>query len=297
MLNFPLKTIFSLGVIGLLFSNCSGDGNSSEADALMKVDSIISTVDSTLVADEEDETTYTLPSALQVASIFKKSGLKYEAGITNPTTKVSNYNTNNYQRAINLGVYSSDLAYVLLNKQFNESKSYLKACKEMSGQLGLNKAFESNNLLERFDKNIGKEDSLLEIVSDIQMQTDILLEENKQKHITAIAFAGAWIESIYIASKAYSHDKNKKIVLSLMEQFTIVKNIIKALKVNAEKEPEINGLSQDINDILSVFEGTESIKNAPISDDEVDFSKVNLSDEEFKAIEAKINEVRTKLVK
>ena len=282
-----------------MFSKCSStDENSvSDNEALIKVDSIISSVDSFKMTELDNETSYTLPSALQMASIFKKSGLKFITGITNPADNVKNYNSSNYSRAINLGIYSSDLAYVLLNKQSNESKVYLKACKDISAQLGLNKAFEDNNLLQRFDKNLGREDSLLEIVADIQMETDILLEENKQKHITVIAFAGAWVETVYIAAKVYGVDKNKKVSFSLMEQFTIVRNIIKALWVNEEKESEIKDLSADIMSILNVFENTESIKKAAKKEEEADFSKVILSDEEFAVIEAKIVEVRTKLVK
>ena len=297
MIKSFLKTLsfYCFGV--LFFSNCSGDGATTDNEALSKVDSILSTVDSSKISEQDNETSYTLPSALQMASIFKKSGLKYMPLITNPADNVKSYNNSNYTRAINLGIYSSDLAYVLLNKQFNESTVYLKACKDISSQLGLNKAFESNNLLERFNKNIGREDSLLEIVSDIQMETDILLEENKQKHITVIAFAGAWVETVYIAAKVYSLDKNKKVSFSLMEQFTVVRNIIKALRVNEEKDSEIKNLSEDILSVLAVFENTESIKKAPKKEDETDFSKVVFTDDEFAAIEAKIMEVRTKLVK
>ncbi len=294
-----LKIISLYCISVLMFSNCSSNDENSVSDneALIKVDSIISSVDSSKMTELDNETSYTLPSALQMASIFKKSGLKFIPGITNTADNVKNYNSSNYSRAINLGIYSSDLAYVLLNKQSNDSKVYLKACKDISAQLGLNKAFEDNNLLQRFDKNIGREDSLLEIVADIQMETDILLEENKQKHITVIAFAGAWVETVYIAAKVYSIDKNKKVSFSLMEQFTIVRNIIKALRVNEEKESEIKDLSADIMSILNVFENTESIKKAAKKEDEADFSKVILSDEEFAVIEARIVEVRTKLVK
>ena len=37
------------------------------------------------------------------------------------------YDVNNFKRAANFGIYSSDLAYCIFNKKYQESKDYLKA--------------------------------------------------------------------------------------------------------------------------------------------------------------------------
>lgn len=292
MINYSFKSFLLISASGILLTACSGEPKTNDAELLVKADSAIEAV----VAEELKEVNYTLPSPLQLAAIFKKSGLKYVDGITNSPKNVAKYNHSAFNRALNLGVYSSDLAYTLLNKQFDASKNYLKACQEIGNGLGIKKAFELNNLGERFSKNIGKEDSLLEIISEIQMQSDIILEEHNQKHITAIAFAGAWFESIYIAGKVYTADKNKNVCISLMEQFMIAENIIKALKANTEKEPECELLCDDINSILSLFKNSAAIKNADPNSD-LDFSKMTLSDQEFNALDKKINEIRTNIVK
>jgi hypothetical protein len=70
----------------------------------------------------------------------------------------------------------------------------------------------------------------VKIVSNVQLKTDVMFEQNKQKHITVIAFTGAWTESMYIAVEAYAKDKNKKVLASLMEQLLLSETIIKALK-------------------------------------------------------------------
>lgn len=296
MLKTSLKTL-SLISAGILFlTSCGNDSKTSDGDDISKSDTAAVATESTATEDE-NEVTYTLPSPLQVASIFKKSGLKFMAGITNPSDNALKYNNNDFVRAVNLGVYSSDLAYTILNKQYQDSKSYLKACRDIGVHLGLQSAFETNNLGKRFDKNIDREDSLIVLVSEIQMQSDVLLEESKQKHITAIAFAGAWIESIYIASKVYATDKNKKVGVSLLEQFTIAENIIKALNANESKEPQCKELAADVNDILNLYKNLEAVKKNENSDEDIDLSKITLSDAEFNGIATKITEVRTKLVK
>jgi hypothetical protein len=293
MINPLIKNLLLPGAVLLLFNACSNEAKNTENEQLLvKADS---TIEAT-VAEDLQEVTITLPSPLQLASIFKKSGLKFKNGITNSPKNVTKYNNTEFIRAVNLGIYSTDLAYVILNKQFDESKPYLRACEEVSTGLGMKKAFETNNLGERFVNNMGKEDSLVGIISEIQMQSDLLLEEHNQKYITAMAFTGAWFESVYIAGEVYKSDKNSNVCVSLMEQYDIAENIIKALDSYREKVPECQKLIDDVVAILGLFKSTAAIKNADPNVD-LDFGKMTMTDEEFKALEAKVNEIRNSYVK
>lgn len=294
MLSSIFRTTAALGMVCLVLNSCNSEPKAVDTGLKDKTDTLAEAAVSN--ASEENEPDFTLPSSLQVATIFKKSGLKYMSGLTNTAENVIKYNSNNYKRAVNLGVYSSDLAYTMLNRQYQESKNYLKVCKEIGAQLGLSRAFEANNLAKRFDQNIDKEDSLIRIVSDIQMQTDILLEENKQKHITAIAFAGAWIESLYIASRVYGNDKNKHVTTSLMEQLTIADKISKALKSCEQREPECMSLNADIHSVQVLFEGCEAVKAAETKGGDIDYEKMTISEQEFKTIADKVSEIRQKLI-
>jgi hypothetical protein len=296
MLSIPNPpTKLFLFILVAVLGGCSSEPKPS-ANSATKTDSSITVTPSESISDEE-AVTYKLPSPLQLAAIFKKSGVKFVEGFANSPDNVVKYKSGNFIRAINLGIYSSDLAYAILNKKSQESKKYLKACMDISTELGLKKAFENNGLAVRFDRNINKEDSLLVIISDIQMQIDILLEENKQKHITAIAFAGAWIESVYIAGKLYDADKNKTVGNSLMEQFYFAENIIKALKANENREPECKLLIENIGSIMDTFKNFGTVKTLLSKQEEPDFSTVSLTADEFKTLENKISEVRTALVK
>ena len=199
----------SIALCSILLVGCNNTTN-DEKNTEEIVDTVKISTDKVEV--EQEELSYNLPSALQIAYVSRKSGAKYNASLLNNIENVKKYNTSNYKRAINFGVYSSDVANCLFNKKYQESKQYLKALKEMGSFLGLNQAFESDNLAERFDKNISNEDTLIKIVSNVQLKTDMLFEQNKQKHITLIAFAGAWIESLNIAGESYLKEKNKKVL-------------------------------------------------------------------------------------
>lgn len=278
-----------------MLSSCGGSAEKGNKDELS--DSLVAKTDSaTSQVEEEQETSYNLPSALQIAYVFKKSGSNFINTIPNAHTGVNKYDVNNFKRAANFGVYSSDLAYCIFNKKFQESKDYLKACVEVGSFLGLKAAFEGSNLAQRFDKNISNEDSVVKIVSDVQMKTDLMFAQNKQKHITAIAFAGAWTEAVYIASEVYLKNKNGKVLASLLEQLTLAQNIIKALNGYKNTEPEIAGLITSVEKINTAFNAIPSVKTAFEKDEDIDFSSMAVSNDELNALSQSIKELRKTII-
>lgn len=283
----------------LFLVSCGGNHNdekSKEMDDLMN-DSTSIVIDSSSVTDEEHEISYNLPSALHIAHVFKKSGSTFVPSLLNTPGNTNKYNTSNYKRATNFGVYSSDLAYCIFNKQYQESKQYLKACKDVGAYLGLNRAFDGDErMVERFDKNITNEDTLVMIVSNIQLKTDIMFEQNKQKHITAVAFAGAWSESTYLASEVYAKDKNKKVLANLLEQLMLSETIIKALKHYTNAEPEMPQLITMIEKINTDFNSIASVKTAVEKDEEIDFEKLKVTDAELKMVTESVKALRKNIV-
>lgn len=290
MLKLKLSSLILLST--LLFSCGSNEENIEET---VKSDSL-AVVNDSLNNEVDDEKSFSLPSPLQIAYVFKKSGAGFNASLINDDANVSKYNTSNFKRAANFGIYSSDLAYCIFNKKSQDAKDYLKACKLLGESLGLNQAFESDNMAQRFDKNIGNEDSIVKMVSGLQLKTDALLEQNKQKHISVIAFTGAWIESMYVASEIYVKDKNKKVLASLIEQLSFGETVIKALSSSLKADAEISGIIPGITELDAKFNTIPAIKNAMENDEDIDFQKIELGESEFKAITTSIKDLRTKLV-
>lgn len=282
----------------LIFAACGGNQEHKQTEAEETfTDSTKIVIDSSSVTDEDNEVSYNLPSALQIAHTFKKSGSNFVPGILNNTDNYHKYNTSNYKRAINFGVYSADLAYCIFHKQYQESKNYLKVCKDVGAYLGLNKAFESDDkMVERFEKNISNEDTLVMIVSNIQLKTDIMFEQNRQKHITAVAFAGAWSESTYIAAEVYSKDKNKKVLANLLEQLSLGQTIIKALKHYEKAESEMPQLIAAIEGINTNYNKIEALKKALDKDEDFEYESIKVTDAELKAVTESIKSLRNNII-
>jgi hypothetical protein len=284
--SFVLKGAFFI-VASMLIAACGSDNTKEE--------SITTPVEDSVVAEAEtEEITYSLPSPLQIASIFKKSGLKYKAGITSELKDPAKYTTN-LSKAINLGVYSADLSYAVLNKQNQEAMTYMKLSRQLADNLGIGSVFDQGNLSKRFEKNLTNEDSLAYIIAELQMVTDMYLDENDQQHVTSIVFSGAWIESMYIASRVFEKGKDKSLNNKLAEQMTILGIIINALKAEEKKDSAITGLIADMVTVKDIYDALPSVKNNPDASDDLE-KELTLTDDEVSQLTKKIEALRVKFI-
>ncbi|MBK7669003.1 MAG: hypothetical protein IPJ32_17675 [Sphingobacteriaceae bacterium] len=276
----------------VLLASC-GNNESADSEKAIPTDSVATTADTNVVADDGDEVA--LPSSMRIASIFKRSGLKFIETNLNPLDNAKNYKTS-YIKALNLGVYSADMAYCLLNKQYALSKNYLKGSKDIGGELGLNSAFEANNLAKRFENNmnLGKDDSLLSIISDLQLETDVVLEKGNQQHISTIIFAGAWVETLYSASQVYKSGE-QAIIPAIIEQVSLVDNILAVLEKQKANDSSIPSLIESLTAIKTEFNNISALKDKDL--DEVDYTKTTFNKDEINKLCEKIIATRTVIVK
>lgn len=274
---------------GLFLVSCGG-GKSEEQTDGQTSDSI--STDLTPVDSGAAE--YSLPSPLQIASIFRRSGLNYQDGLTAPEANVDKFSTS-FSQSIGLGVFSADLSYCVLNKQQQASINYMKSVRKLADKLGMASVFDNNGLASRFEKNISNEDSLGGIIAELQMETDLYLEDNEKQHVSAIVFAGAWIESMYIGGKLYDKSKNKKLLSKIVEQMTIMNNIVNVLKSYESKDAGITPIIADFNTINEIYNNFASVKNAATNEDG-EKQDVTITDEEAVTLAKKIEEIRTKFL-
>lgn len=202
-----------------------------------------------------------LPSPLHVSRIFKKSGLKYVSGLTNKPDAVSTYQSNT-GKSLNLGVYSADLAYTSLNSQTQESVKYFKSIKGISDGLNMGSIFTNNQLIDRFEKNLGNQDSLIRIMAELQMESDMLLKETQRYDVVFLSFTGAWIESMYLASQIHEKQANPELAKKMAQQAATLSKLVKLLD-GFKTEVSVQNLIGELNTLqASLDKLTEGDKAA-----------------------------------
>ena len=244
---------------------------------------------------------YTIPSPLELTSIIKKAGAKYDNSVLNSTKNISNYVTETSQ-ALNLGVYGADLSYASIFEQTQETIVYFAAANKLADALGITAAF-GGSTIDRIKNNLNNRDSLVDIISDSYWETDAYLKENKRSSVSGLVVAGGWLEGLYISTKlAQKTENNDEIVSRIGEQKLTLSNLIAMLR--SFEDPEVSDVVNDLKELKKVFADVEITysRQAPTTDPETKVttlnttSTINITEEVLASITEKIDGIRTKIV-
>lgn len=254
------KYLFLGALILPLFFSCSSGSDGKEID-----DEVLDPNSSLNTAF--DGKIFSIPSPMQTSLLLKSLSIPFNESLMNPTDGLERYSSE-YQQALNLGVYSTDLGYSALYEQNSTCLRYLASVQKLTEKLGLDAAFNKDFMI-RFEKNLTNQDSMLVIVSDAFKKADYFLKNSDRKSTSALILAGGWIESIYIASELNIQKPSGKIVERIGEQQLTLASVIDILSEYNEHELN-NNLIQELKDLQFYFEKIEFkyTYREPITDEE-----------------------------
>ncbi len=293
------KTVILLTILfvnlGLLTTSC-GDANSdSKLDDNTEIESKDSSDDTQVHSIEIDTTEldyeFLPPSPIQIASILKKANMPYEEGLTNSVENLGKYSSK-FKQSLNFGVYSCDLAYCVTNDKYEEAAKFLKASRDLSTKIGLEAIFRSDKIIERFESNMGNQDSIMEILFNIQMITDDYIHDNELRDLSVIYFTGAWVEGMNIATHTILGNNDHKISVLLSEQMTIARSIVKGLRSAEDQNDEIIDLTDHIEEVVNAYHELWSVKK---EGENIEYLDAELEHEEVVEISNMILELREEI--
>ena len=143
---------------------------------------------------------FSIPSPIQTAILIKNSDLPYNREALNNPANTSNYVSKNI-RALNLGIYGTDMAYTSLYDDSQQSLRYFKAIEGLADELEIKGAL-SPTLIRRLGNNVGNADSLLFLSGKFYEAADQYLKDNERYDLAAYILAGGWVEATYLTSFA-----------------------------------------------------------------------------------------------
>lgn len=290
-----------LGAATVCVTSCGGNSKKDESQEEEPVDS-----NKTNLISVNGEL-FSIPSPLQTSLLLKQSGANYSKDLLNQTKNLPSYSTA-FKKALNLGVYGADLGYVIIYGQTQDALGYLSTSKKLSDDIGVSGAFD-DALLKRFEKNMGKSDSLLSIFTSAYRSTDSYLKNNDRSDVSGLIITGGWVESMYFTLNILKKDfKNKKDVIARVgEQKNTLSNVIKLLTpfYQNPEMPELTELTDAMLDMHQDFEDIEIkytfIKPTTDAANKIttinSTSEVKITDEQLKNITEKLNAIREMIIK
>jgi hypothetical protein len=206
---------------------------------------------------------------------------------------------------MNLGVYGADLSYTSTFDQTQESMVYMGVCKKLADGLGITGAINENTV-KRMEKNLNNKDSLLKIISDTYLETDIYLKNNDRAGVSALVVAGGWIEGLFISVNiAAQNASNKMIVKRIAEQKLILENLIGLLESNQANDnaPEMMTELKALKGIYDNVKLTDVPAATEVKTDKTaqktvigSSGELNLTPEQLAEITKKVTTIRTMII-
>lgn len=172
-----------------------------------------------------------IPIPFEIMNKVSGSGLPYKKEMLNPDANVAHYNTAEGQ-ALNIGVYGSDMAYMIAFERLGESGAYLKSLRKLADAVVIPTVFDAA-AMERYQVNSDKQDSVQSMMYTSYSKIDSTLQSNERFGLAALVVTGGWIESLYLTTQQLNgeakNDSNKLLYEMLDEQQKHTDEIISIL--------------------------------------------------------------------
>ncbi|HEY8513281.1 MAG TPA: hypothetical protein VIL31_15090 [Cyclobacteriaceae bacterium] len=249
--------IVSLGLISLLFLWACGssDKKTDEQDFMQALDSAAS--DTPTISEEAiGDILQRIPSPLEISVLLKESGRKYDAGILNDPNNLSKYNTN-YKRALNLGVYGTDLGYTNIYEQNQDGLKYISSIKTLADGLNIGQFFDVETI-GRLAANSRNLDSLLLITTQNFNSINAYLQSQNRANLSVLLLTGGWIEALHIVcAVAQNNLDNQQLRETIGGQKIILENIILLLSFYKDQDENMASLLTDLEALKRAYDNVK----------------------------------------
>jgi len=197
-------------------------------------------------------TTYPLPDAYEVTEMLHKAGASYILSLSNPASNVGNYISSS-EKALNLGVYGSDLSYSSTYMMKQETMKYLESSKKLVDELEISTRFNLD-YAERVESNLDSRDSLISIISESFVDTWEYLVENEQDKLAILVISGSYIEGLYITTQiAITAADNTSFLEVIAKQKGSLNTLIDVIDP-IKNDADISDIYKGLNDLAKIYE-------------------------------------------
>ncbi len=196
---------------------------------------------------------YSLPSPLETAMLIKNAGAEYNEELMNPTSNTSKYITSK-SKALNLGIYSTDLSYASLFDQSQATLDYIGAAKEMADGLNILDAIDEETVT-LLEEQINNRDAIIDIISETLMNSSSFLKENDLEGTASVVLVGGWVEGLYIATNLVDENElqDNKLVERIVDQKLSLDIIVNLLESSPEDQAAMEVL-EDVKALKTIFD-------------------------------------------
>ena len=296
--------IVIIGLILTIFTACGSGKKTDEETFLQGLDSV-KTEGPSISEEVIGSILEQIPSPLEISMLLKESGKKYNASYLNSPDNTSKYNSN-YKKALNLGVYGTDLGYTNIYEQNQDGVKYMASIKELADGLSIGQFFDIETI-GRLATNSKNLDSLLLITTQNFNSINHYLQTQQRANLSVLFLTGGWLEATHITCEvAASNPSNKELQETIGEQKIILENIILLLSFYKETDANMASLLTSMEELKTIYdkvkitytykESTFEIVDGVMVIKDNSSSTIEITAEDITNIKTAIAAIRTKII-
>ena len=272
------RTFLSAMMAVSVIVSCSSDGKKEQKKRSIEELS----VEDVIFNDESQTINYKIPSPLEMFVRMRNHGVEFNPELPNKTSNAIRY-VSQYQQAVNMGVYASDMAYCCILGNSQNTLSYFNLVKNLSIEIGLYEGIDKD-LADRVLNNLSETDTLLSVTNDSYHDVVTYIEEQGLVDIQCLVVAGAWIESLYLCLEPLKHQTLDDNATELIHDHQVLlENLIELLDQN-KQSANVAKLLDELKLIQSSYDVIYQNKDE------------NISQKQFVKIVNTVADVRTRLI-
>jgi hypothetical protein len=296
--------IVIIGLILVVLSAC-GSGKKPDEQAFLESLDSAKTEGPTISEEVIGDILQRIPSPLEISMILKESGKKYNVSYLNSADNRSKYNSN-YKKALNLGIYGTDLGYTNIYEQNQDGVKYMEAIKELADGLNIGQFFDIETV-GRLATNSKNLDSLLLITTQNFNTINHYLQTQSRANLSVLLLTGGWLEALHVTTEvAKANPGNKELQETIGEQKIILENIILLLSFYKESDANMKDLLAEIEELKKAFdkvtisytykESTFKIVDGVMQIQDNSSSTIQITNEDISSIKTIVDKIRNKII-
>jgi hypothetical protein len=246
-----------------------------------------------------------IPSPLEISFIIQDAGILYDKTMLNESSNVSKYSTND-KKALNLGVYGTDLGYTDIYGQNQDGIEYLSAIKDLSEDLGIGQYFDFA-LIRSLTESKNNLDSLLLVTSDNFNRINDHFQEQNRANLSVMLLLGGWIESLHLTCNVASSPSGSQDLKDRVgEQKIILENMMILMDFYVKNDGSMKEMKEEIASLKEAYSKVEIVYTYEESTSEIvdgvliikdnSSSSIVIDDATVAEIAAVVERIRNKIV-
>jgi hypothetical protein len=293
--------IFIIGILTAFLVSCATEKKPDDQEFLKSLEATEQKtgIDEDVINSILDQ----IPSPLEISVLLKESGSKFNGSLLNQSENLPKYN-NNFKKALNLGVYGTDLGYTNIYGQNQDGIEYISSIKSLADDLNIGQFFDVETI-GRLATNSKNLDSLLLITTLNFNHINHYLQTQGRDNLSVLLLTGGWLEAMQITCQVASKRPSKELFEKIGEQKIILEQILLLFSFY-EKDSNMAGLLKDLEPLKASYEkininytykeSSMEIVNgvAVIKDNST--TTIDITEQDIEEIRTIINSIRTKII-